>query len=447
MTTLIPSLVIRPCCVNCGARDSSKLVAATHYICGNKVAHGLEKMDLERKEILGVVAQNATRNCFRNINWKVSATSHIAIEETENRYSTTESEELESRLNYLFLTEIGGQVKVIVGKKNKKYIVSIEVSSLQLYNSDNKLILSWGVFRSNSSCFMPVDFQNLHVHLDPYAKLIRNSFSDDHGLKPQPRLGELQKEPAFNWNDDVHPYIPMEKLVVYRLNVMHFTKDESSQVASDLAGTFSGLMEKLHHFKDLGVNAVLLEPIFSFDEQKGPYFPFHFFSPMNVYGPSSGPVSTINSVKEMVKRLHANGIEVLLEVVFTHTAESGALQGIDDSCYYYVNGDADLGIRNALNCNYSIVQQMIVDSLRYWVTEFHVDGFCFINASSLGKLSLTQNYNGTINHAAVVVFTCTPLNSTLFCSFFLFPMERPKSCRKTIAILLYTTFVFFAELA
>ena len=541
MTTLIPSLVVRPCCVNCGARDSSKLVAATHYICGNKVAHGLEKMDLERKEILGVVAQNATRNCFRNINWKVSATSHIAIEETENRYSTTEIEELESRLNYLFLTEIGGQVKVIVGKKNKKYIVSIEVSSLQLYNSDNKLILSWGVFRSNSSCFMPVDFQNSvpevgsntteipfmerssgsfalkldfeanhapfylsfllkstldtdlsssdirshrktnfcipvgfgrgypaplglsfssdgspnfaffsrnaggvvlclydgtsdkpaleidldpyvnrtgdiwhasmesvgsfvsygyrckeanlqdsgetlhteHVHLDPYAKLIRNSFSDDHGLKPQPRLGELQKEPAFNWNDDVHPYIPMEKLVVYRLNVMHFTKDESSQVASDLAGTFSGLMEKLHHFKDLGVNAVLLEPIFSFDEQKGPYFPFHFFSPMNVYGPSSGPVSTINSVKEMVKRLHANGIEVLLEVVFTHTAESGALQGIDDSCYYYVNGDADLGIRNALNCNYSIVQQMIVDSLRYWVTEFHVDGFCFINASSL----------------------------------------------------------------
>ena len=528
MATLIPSLAIRPGFVNCRAKDPSKLVAATHYICGNKVARGLEKMDLER-------------NCHWDIDWKVSATSRVAIEETENKYSTTEIEELESRSTYRFLTEVGGQVKVIVGKKNKKYVVSIEVSSLQLYNGDNKLILSWGVFRSNSSSFINLDFQNSvpkvgsntteipfiersfgsfalklefeanhapfylsfllkstlgvdlsssvirshrktnfcvpvgfgrgypapsglsfssdgspnfalfsrnaggvvlclydgtsdkpaleidldpyvnrtgdiwhaslesvgpfvsygyrckqanlldngkkshteHVILDPYAKLIRNSFSDDDGLKHQPCLGVLQREPDFNWKDDVHPYIPMEKLVVYRLNVTQFTKDASSQVASDVAGTFSGIMEKLHHFKDLGVNAVLLEPIFSFDERKGPYFPFHFFSPTNIYGPSNGPVSTINSMKEMVRKLHTNGIEVLLEVVFTYTADSGALQGIDDSCYYHANGDADSGTRNALNCNYPIFQQMIVDSLRYWVTEFHVDGFCFINASSL----------------------------------------------------------------
>lgn len=537
MATLMPSLAIPLCCVNCRGTGSSKLFVATPYTCGNKVAQGLEKMDWERKLSLGVVAQDNKRSCSRNINWKVAAISQLGIGETENRCSTVEIEKLESRLTYVFRTEIGGQVKVIVGKKNKKYVVHIEVSSLQLPNCDEKLILSWGIFRSDSSCFMPVDYKNSvpeagsnttetpfmekssgsfaaklnfqanhapfyfsfllrttldrdsssshirshmktkfcvpvgfgrgypaplglsfssdgfpnfalfsrnavgvvlclydgptgkpaleidldpyvnrtgdiwhasmgsigpfvrygyrckdvnlqengerlqaeQVLLDPYARLVRSSFSDDHELNPRPRLGELQKEPAFNWNDDVHPHIPMEKLVTYRLNVMHFTKDASSGVAPDVAGTFSGVMEKLQHFKDLGVNAVLLEPIFSFDEQKGPYFPFHFFSPMHVYGPSGGPVATINTLKEMVKTLHANGIEVLLEVVFTHTAEVGALQGIDNSCYYYAYGDAG----NALNCNYPIVQQMILDSLRYWVTEFHVDGFCFIDASSL----------------------------------------------------------------
>lgn len=223
--------------------------------------------------------------------------------------------------------------------------------------------------------------EDARIVLDPYAKIIGKSTSSDHGTGPK-YLGRISKEPGFDWSGDIRPNLPIEKLMVYRLNVRRFTEHKSSQLSPDIAGTFSGVIEKLEHFTDLGVNAVLLEPIFPFDEQKGPCFPCHFFSPTSLYGPSGGAVSAINTMKEMVKKLHASGIEVLLEVVFTHSAESGALQGIDDSSYY-LKGVVDLEARNVLNCNYPIVQQLILDSLRHWVTEFHVDGFCFINASLL----------------------------------------------------------------
>uniref|UniRef100_A0A7N0UVE0 Glycosyl hydrolase family 13 catalytic domain-containing protein n=1 Tax=Kalanchoe fedtschenkoi TaxID=63787 RepID=A0A7N0UVE0_KALFE len=212
-----------------------------------------------------------------------------------------------------------------------------------------------------------------HSVSDPYAKIVMKGGSL--------LLGQLCKEPFFDWRGDVRLNIPKEKLVVYRLNVKQFTIDKSSLLPPDIAGYFSGLTEKLTHFKDLGINAVLLEPVFSFDEQEGPYFPRHFFSPSNLYGQSSQPMSAINSLKEMVKTFHANGIEVLMEVVFTHTAKSGALQGIDDSSYYFTDKSSDAA--NSLRCNYLVVQQMIIDSLRHWSTEFHIDGFCFINASSL----------------------------------------------------------------
>ncbi|XP_027350424.1 isoamylase 2, chloroplastic isoform X2 [Abrus precatorius] len=220
-----------------------------------------------------------------------------------------------------------------------------------------------------------------HIILDPYAKIIGNFYPNDLGSVKN--LGRLGKEPAFDWGDDYRTDLSMEKLVVYRLNVKRFTQHVSSQVPSDLTGTFTGLAKKVQHFKDLGVNAVLLEPVFTFDEKNGPYFPCHFFSPMHIYGPSSGPVSTSNSMKEMVKTMHANGIEVLMEVVFSNTADTGALQGIDDLSYYYANGVSNLKIQSALNCNYPIVQNLILDSLRYWVTEFHIDGFSFINASHM----------------------------------------------------------------
>ncbi|KAK7334815.1 hypothetical protein VNO80_26580 [Phaseolus coccineus] len=233
-----------------------------------------------------------------------------------------------------------------------------------------------GVHKQNNG-----DSSAEHVVLDPYAKIVGHSYPGGLGLVQN--LGWLRKEPAFDWGGDFHPDLSMEELVVYRLNVKRFTQHESSQLPSGSAGTFTGLAEKVQHFKDLGVNAVLLEPVFTFDEKNGPYFPCHFFSLMHIYGPSGGPLSTMASMKEMVKTMHANGIEVLVEVVFSNTAEVGALQGIDDSSYYLANGVDDLQIQIALNCNYPIVQNLILDSLRHWVTEFHIDGFSFINASHL----------------------------------------------------------------
>ncbi|CAH9136612.1 unnamed protein product [Cuscuta epithymum] len=220
--------------------------------------------------------------------------------------------------------------------------------------------------------------------LDPYAKIIGEYILPREGSVIDPKfLGQLCEEPEFDWSNDIRPNIPMENLIVYHLNVHNFTKDDSSKLPTHLAGTFSGITEKLQHFKDLGVNAILLDPIFPFDQQKGPYFPLHFFSPAQSLGPNGNPSSVINAMKEMVKTVHANGIEVFLQVVFTHTAESASLLHIDRSSYYCLEGDQDTQSTPTLNCNYPPVQQLILDSLRHWVVEYHIDGFCFLNASSL----------------------------------------------------------------
>ncbi|XVF21818.1 hypothetical protein REPUB_Repub12eG0122600 [Reevesia pubescens] len=526
MAALSPSLTIGSHCLNFGATESSKLSVVTCYLCKSKLGQSLQRIDVGRKLFPGEVVQNATQSPYESLDLRCFAASRVSVEQTEQSFTTsTQVDELKKLSTYLFRTEIGGQVKVFVGKRSVKYVVDIEVSSLQLSSDESQLVLSGGVYTSDNDiknwiietpfiarsfgelalelefeakeapCYfsfllkalsganssgseirshrktsfcVPIGFDqgypaplglsfssddsmnfavysrnaesvvlclyddtasekpaleldldpyvnrtgdiwhvsiegawtfvsygyrckgdsNLfheeRVLLDPYAKIIGSSMPNHHesGLLLK-HLGRLCKEPSFDWSGDVFPNLPMENLVVYRLNVMRFTEDKSSKLPADVAGTFSGVTEKVQHLKDLGINAVLLEPIFTFDEQKGPYFPCHFFSPTNLYGPSNGSVSAINSFKEMVKNLHANGIEVFLEVVFTHTAEGGALQGLDDLSYYYRNRIEDLKARNALNCNYPVVQQMILDSLRHWVTEFHIDGFCFINASCL----------------------------------------------------------------
>ncbi|KAI4319457.1 hypothetical protein MLD38_033053 [Melastoma candidum] len=215
-----------------------------------------------------------------------------------------------------------------------------------------------------------------HGLLDPYAKVVEKS-------APTSYHGKIDDVPSFDWAGDVRPNILLEKLTMYWLNVKHFTDHKSSELPLNIAGTFSGVAEKSYHLKELGVNAVLLEPVFTYDEHKGPYFPLHFFSPSDVLGPSNDSTQAILSMKEMVKRLHSDGIEVFLEVVFTHTAETSSLRGIDESSYYNVSGQAKLKSRILLSCNYPVVQQLVLDSLRYWVIEFHIDGFCFTNASSL----------------------------------------------------------------
>ncbi|XP_062231310.1 isoamylase 2, chloroplastic-like [Phragmites australis] len=230
--------------------------------------------------------------------------------------------------------------------------------------------------------------------LDPYAKVITdfvpgNSVYDEVATVPSMGcLASLANAPTYNWGRDKHPLLPLEKLVVYRANVALFTKDKSSGLPGNVAGTFSGLAAKLEHFRRLGVNAVLLEPVFPFHQEKGAYFPYHFFSPMNLYSSECCSVSAIKSMKNMIKTMHKSGIEVLLEVVFTHTAEGAAecqmisIRGIDSSSYYIADGVVG-SKASVLNCNHPVTQKLILDSLRHWVLDFHVDGFCFINAPFL----------------------------------------------------------------
>ncbi|XP_047043425.1 isoamylase 2, chloroplastic-like [Lolium rigidum] len=233
-----------------------------------------------------------------------------------------------------------------------------------------------------------------HPLLDPYARVIGDLVAGDSvyeegaALPSMSCLGSLASPPSYNWGRDTRPRLPLEKLLVYRANVALFTKDRSSGLPDDVAGTFAGMAAKVQHFKSLGVNAVLLEPVFPFDQAKGPYFPYHFFSPTSSYSAEGCSASAITAMKDMVKTMHRNGIEVLLEVVFTHTAEGEAecqmisTRGIDNSSYY-ISGEIAGCKSGILNCNGPVTQKLILDSLRHWVLDFHVDGFCFINAPFL----------------------------------------------------------------
>eukprot|EP01018_Ginkgo_biloba_P007913 Gb_23290 [translate_table: standard] len=237
-------------------------------------------------------------------------------------------------------------------------------------------------------------FHARRILLDPYSKFLAPFISgQDNLVSPTTCLGSLIEEPPFEWEEDSHPRLPLESLVVYRLNVGGFTADKSSGLQEDMRGTFLGLIGKLYHLKNLGVNAVMLEPIFAFDRRQGPFYPYNFFAPMDCYGPFGDGISASNSLKEMIKAFHKNGIEVILEVVYTHTAEKGdsapetiSFRGIDNSSYYIVDENNEVTAPetgNLFNCNHPTVQRMILDSLQHWVNEYHIDGFCFSNSSSL----------------------------------------------------------------
>jgi isoamylase len=248
-------------------------------------------------------------------------------------------------------------------------------------------------------------FSPSQIVSDPYAKLLsRRSIKGDalHESHPAPPVGKivLNTHP-FDWDKDVYPKIPMQELVIYELHVKGLTRDASSHVKHP--GTFLGIIEKIPHFKALGVNAIELMPIHFFDEAnykvihpttlKGlknywGYMTINYFSPMDRYG-------TIEDFKTMVKELHKYQIEVILDVVFNHTAEGGAeglcfsFKGIDNTVYYILDKEGKYkdytGCGNTLNCNHPVVSRFIIDVLRYWVVEMHVDGFRFDLASVFAR--------------------------------------------------------------
>ncbi|MDR2045218.1 MAG: glycogen debranching enzyme [Clostridium sp.] len=249
-------------------------------------------------------------------------------------------------------------------------------------------------------------FQKKNILLDIYAKAVTGQ--NVWGLKKNSETfykARVVKD-DFDWEKSVSPLIPMEDLVIYEMHVRGFTRHESSGVK--YPGTFAGVLEKLPYLKCLGVNAVELMPIFEFDEMQGHreidgspvmdywgYNTVSFFAPNTSYAGEPEYNREGHELKSLIKALHDNGIECFLDVVFNHTAEGNeqgpcfSFKGFDNNIYYMLTPDGYYynfsGCGNTLNCNHPIVQQMIVECLRYWTTTYHIDGFRFDLASILGR--------------------------------------------------------------
>nr|VFJ43410.1 MAG: glycogen operon protein [Candidatus Kentron sp. DK]VFJ52884.1 MAG: glycogen operon protein [Candidatus Kentron sp. DK] len=273
------------------------------------------------------------------------------------------------------------------------------------------------VDRSPNSEPAILPFDRNRVLLDPYARALAGrhrwgSASDDEERDEQLRFNErcsLVLEDDFDWGNDRQLNIPLADSIIYELHVRGFTRHASSGVRHP--GTFLGLTEKIPYLKSLGITAVELLPVYEFEERDTDrvnpltgepllnywgYHPISFFAPKNSYGTGREDGVAVREFKDMVKAFHAAGIEIILDVVFNHTAEGDdrgttfSFRGIDNSVYYIIDKENGAyhnysGCGNTVNCNHPVVREMILDSLRYWVTEMHVDGFRFDLASILGR--------------------------------------------------------------
>ena len=257
-------------------------------------------------------------------------------------------------------------------------------------------------------------FDRTKILLDPYARAVTGQSHWGHKNNPQHGYRARVVHSNFDWGQQRHTSIPMEDLIIYELHVRGYTKDASSGVKHP--GTFDGLKEKIPYLKGLGVNAVELMPVFEFDEMRDArlidenllldfwgYNPVSFFAPNTSYSSSKEYNREGMELKSLIKELHDQNMEVILDVVFNHTAEgnefgpSFSFKGFDNQIYYMLTPDGHYynfsGCGTTLNCNHPVVQNMILDCLRYWVIEYRVDGFRFDLASILGR-----NEDGTPLH-------------------------------------------------
>ena len=249
-------------------------------------------------------------------------------------------------------------------------------------------------------------FDKNKILLDPYARAVTGQSHWGHVNNAQHGYRARVVQSNFDWGDQRHHSIPMEDLIIYELHVRGFTMDESSGVKHH--GTFEGLREKIPYLKELGVNAVELMPIFEFDEMRdvrlideNELIDFWGYNPVSFFAPNTSYCSSMEynheglELKTLIKDLHDNGIEVILDVVFNHTAEGNefgpcfSFKGFDNNIYYMLTPDGHYynfsGCGNTLNCNHPVVRDMILECLRYWVIEYRVDGFRFDLASILGR--------------------------------------------------------------
>jgi isoamylase len=258
-------------------------------------------------------------------------------------------------------------------------------------------------------------FRPEKILVDPYAKALYFPPTFDRaaaihsggnaGLAP---LGVITADDhgAFDWGAGKVPTHEAD-LIIYELHVKGFTADASSGLDADKRGTYAGLIQKISYLKRLGITAVELMPIFQYDPQEGScwgYMPLSFFAPHHAYASSKNLCKPHDEFRDMVKALHQAGIEVILDVVYNHTCEGDetgpvySYKGIDNSTYYMISSDPYhpyanfAGTGNTLNCANRHVRRVILDSMRYWAKEMHVDGFRFDLASIYSR-----NPDGSIN--------------------------------------------------
>lgn len=251
-------------------------------------------------------------------------------------------------------------------------------------------------------------FNEENVLLDPYSRAVtgqRKWGEKPEGGKDFEYRARVVKS-SFDWGDIKQLEQPFEDLVIYETHVRGYTKDKSSGVSAP--GTFAGLKDKIPYLKDLGINAVELMPIFEFDEMESArvvddvqlynywgYNTVSFFAPNTSYAFNEEHNHEGDELKSLIKALKENGIEVILDVVFNHTAEGNEMgpcfsfKGIDNNVYYMLTPDAHYynfsGCGNVMNCNHPVVRNFIIDCLRHWAIEYRVDGFRFDLASILGR--------------------------------------------------------------
>ena len=254
-------------------------------------------------------------------------------------------------------------------------------------------------------------FDPTKVLLDPYGRgvVVPKSYSRaaacSKGDNARMSMKNVVVDPdAYDWEGDTPLCRPASRTIIYEMHVRGFTRHSSSGVPENTRGTYAGLVEKIPYLQQLGITAVELLPVFQFDAQDAPpgrvnywgYAPVSFFAPHQAYSSRPEALGAVNEFRDMVKALHRAGIEVILDVVFNHTAEGDhngptlSFRGLENSVYYVLEPDRSRyanysGTGNTLNANHPVVRRLILDSLRYWVEKMHIDGFRFDLASILER--------------------------------------------------------------
>jgi glycogen operon protein len=255
-------------------------------------------------------------------------------------------------------------------------------------------------------------FDRSKVLLDPYGRgvAVPANYSRDAAAQrgrdtAATAMKSVVVDPrGYDWEGDTPLHIPSSRTIVYEMHVKGFTRSPDSGLPEQIRGTFRGLQEKIPYLRDLGISAVELLPVFQFDPYDCPpgkvnywgYAPIAFFAPHDAYSSRQDALGAVDEFRDMVKALHRAGIEVILDVVYNHTAEGNdegptlCFRGLANSTYYTLEADQRhyanyTGTGNTLNANHPVVRRMILDSLRYWVEEMHVDGFRFDLASILTR--------------------------------------------------------------